>query len=186
VLASLNLAQAIDIQSWMAGLKQAMPAVRMKLVERAESLAGETMPQGLYRPMSINQVMELSRRGHEIGSHTITHPILPQLDDDQLKNELERSAERLREWTGTDVIGFCYPNGDLDERVERAVLDAGYQYACAMHSDLNRRGVALTRLARLPVTMRRAVRAGCVHDAIGFRAELCRLREWFRVSVRSI
>ncbi|KJS28615.1 MAG: hypothetical protein VR64_23850 [Desulfatitalea sp. BRH_c12] len=178
-LARLNSMPSTDIRTWMAWLKQAAPDVRINLVEKAESLAGGSISRGLYRPMSIKQVTALSKRGHEIGSHTVTHPILPQLDDALLKDELERSAQHLSEWTGTDVIGFCYPNGDLDERVERAVLDAGYQYACAMHSGFNRRAV-LTRLARLPITMQRTVRGGCTHDALGFRAELCRFRDWIR------
>jgi peptidoglycan/xylan/chitin deacetylase (PgdA/CDA1 family) len=175
-----NQPQMSEIQNWMAGLKSAEPAFRMAMVSRAESIAEGTIDLDLYRPMSTAQVAELCKRGHEIGSHTVTHLILPQLDDHQLRSELHHSAECLREWTGGMVDGFCYPNGDYDDRVEHSVKIAGYTYACAMHSGLNRPGVNRNRLARLSITMQRTMRADGRHDPLGFRAELCRLREWWR------
>jgi peptidoglycan/xylan/chitin deacetylase (PgdA/CDA1 family) len=176
----LNGAPPLNTYTWMSCLKRVDPAARIDLVKKAESLAGRLINPELYRPMTPGQVAELYRRGHEIGSHTVNHPILPQLADDQLQEELKLSAEQLRKWTGGQIVGFCYPNGDFDSRVEQAVIKAGYTYACIIKGEMNRPDTSATRLVRRPITMRRTVRTGCKHDGLGFRAELCGLRELWR------
>lgn len=167
------------IGAWMTGLKQVAPVVRKDLVCIAESFATGTINHELYRPMTSDQVTKLHEYGHEIASHTVTHPILPQLEEDTMLKELKGSAEQLRQWTGSPITGFCYPNGDFDERTERAVVASGYGYACTTKEALNLPGDCPTRLARLPVTMSRTMR-GRNYDRIGFRAELCRLRTLWR------
>lgn len=42
-----------------------------------------------------------------------------------------RSRAVLREITGQEVDGFCYPYGNLTSRVVDAVRAAGYDYGCA-------------------------------------------------------
>ena len=168
------------VQSWMAGLKQAAPQERMDVLHEAELRYGAGVDSALYRPMTPLQVTELHSRGHEIASHTVTHSMLPQLDDDTLRAELTQSARCLEAWTGESVVGFCYPNGDSGSRVERSVIDAGYRYGCLMRTGLNLPGVRTTRLARLSITMQRTVTIGHEEDILGFRAELCRIREWWR------
>lgn len=173
---------AEGIGSWMEGLKRIDPAVRLACIEQAEARAGDGIGPESYRPMTIEQVKALHDGGHEVASHTVTHPILPQLDDAALRDELLRSGEQLRAWTGGAVDGFCYPNGDVDGRVEQAVRDGGYGYACTTESGLNEPGCDAMRLARLPITMQRTVRGVSEHDEVGFRAEVSRLRQWWRGS----
>ena len=163
------------ISCWMEGLKRAAPAERMELVARAESMVEQPLDLSGYQPMSPEQVRELHLRGHEIASHTVSHPILPQLADNSLAAELQDSAKQLAAWTGARATGFCYPNGDYDPRVEQAVVQAGYHYACTVEEGINHPGVCPTRLTRLPITRQRTMR-GQAHDPLGFRAELCRLR----------
>jgi peptidoglycan/xylan/chitin deacetylase (PgdA/CDA1 family) len=164
----------------MAGLKSANPDLRKGLISKAESLANGSVDQELYRPMTRQHITRLHRKAHEIASHTVSHPILTQLDNDQLRVELKDSSEKLREWTGNAIKGFCYPNGDFDSRVERIAKEAGYRYACTMQTGLNHPGNNTMQLARLSITIQRTVVAGCKNDSIGFRSELCRLREFWR------
>lgn len=56
-----------------------------------------------------------------IGSHTITHPILTTLDDDQIAFEVYESRELLEQRLGRPVEYFCYPNGSQDPRVRAQV-----------------------------------------------------------------
>ncbi len=181
-MADGRLAENVDgrgIQTWMEGLKRTAAAERMKLVMKAETLAGKFLDLSGYQPMSPEQVKDLHGRGHEVASHTVSHPILPQLSDTSLAAELRDSAAQLNAWTGAAVSGFCYPNGDYDLRVEEAVLEAGYGYACTVEEGRNQHDVCPTRLARLPMTMQR-IMSGCSHDHLGFRAELCRVRALWR------
>jgi len=66
-----------------------------------------------------------------IGSHTISHLWLPSLDQKELDRELKGSREILEKHLGKKVDQFCYPVGAFDERVEKAVKDAGYSCAVA-------------------------------------------------------
>ena len=79
--------------------------------------------------MTWRQLRELAERGHEIGCHSYTHPILVHCDDQQLEREIVASRRRLEEELGVEVRSFCYPNGDHDSRVVSAVRRGGYELA---------------------------------------------------------
>jgi hypothetical protein len=67
--------------------------------------------------------------GHEIASHSLTHPQpFSTLEDDALREELETSRHRLSDASGRDVVGFRAPAWDVDDRVLRMVGEAGYRY----------------------------------------------------------
>ena len=52
--------------------------------------------------------------GHEIGSHTHTHAVLPAASPDWAQEELERSREILQRELGCRPTHFAYPYGDHD------------------------------------------------------------------------
>lgn len=79
--------------------------------------------------MSAQQIKELSDAGFEIGSHTLTHPHLTELNDDDLKRELVESKSRLEDLLGKPVKSFSYPYGDCDDRVIASAIEAGYSNA---------------------------------------------------------
>jgi peptidoglycan/xylan/chitin deacetylase (PgdA/CDA1 family) len=56
-----------------------------------------------------------------IGSHTLSHPILPTIDDETLEREVRDSRRVLEQRLGRTIDLFCYPNGTQDERVHAAV-----------------------------------------------------------------
>jgi len=56
-----------------------------------------------------------------IGSHTLSHPILPRLTPDELEFELRESRHLLEQRLNRAVEFFCYPNGSYDARVYQAV-----------------------------------------------------------------
>ncbi len=74
---------------------------------------------------------EVSERGMEIGSHSVTHPRLSGLDSGTLIREVGDSRQMLSEVLNGPVEGFCYPYGDLDGPAVRAARRAGYAYAVA-------------------------------------------------------
>jgi peptidoglycan/xylan/chitin deacetylase (PgdA/CDA1 family) len=61
------------------------------------------------RCLTWGQVRELQGRGVAFGSHTVSHPQLHHVDDEQLKHELRASKEEIEQRTGVGVISFCYP-----------------------------------------------------------------------------
>jgi hypothetical protein len=67
--------------------------------------------------------------GHEIASHSLTHPQpFSTLDDAALREELETSRARLSAAAGREVVGFRAPAWDVDARVLHLVRAAGYRY----------------------------------------------------------
>ncbi|MCC6907848.1 MAG: polysaccharide deacetylase family protein [Phycisphaerales bacterium] len=175
-----RVAREGGIRVWMQGLKQVRPGERLALIDRATKLAPGGADPAKYRAMTREQVAELHARGHEIGSHTITHPILTQLDDGELLRELVESKDTLESWIGDEVSSFCYPNGDWDERVKAAALEAGYRVACTTTPGFNRRQTDRLLLSRFDITPQRVLNADGTHDLLGFRAEVCGWRHLCR------
>jgi len=67
--------------------------------------------------------------GHEVASHSLTHPLaLSRMPDASLDAEAGESRRRLERATGAEVVGFRAPNFDLDARVANALVRAGYRY----------------------------------------------------------
>jgi peptidoglycan/xylan/chitin deacetylase (PgdA/CDA1 family) len=91
--------------------------------------------------MSAERVRELAAAGMEIGSHTITHLRLAGADADQLKAEVSDSKASLSDLIGAPIRGFAYPYGSMDTAAQRAVRDAGYDYACAANTPMTELGL---------------------------------------------
>jgi peptidoglycan/xylan/chitin deacetylase (PgdA/CDA1 family) len=103
--------------------------------------------------------------GHEIGSHTMTHPQLSKLDRERAAYEISESRRQLQRVTGTAVEHFCYPFGDHDEQTVELVREAGYLSAVT-----TRRGPAVPtsdplRLPRITVNRGRSLLKFGLHAA---------------------
>lgn len=72
----------------------------------------------LDRPhyMSVRQALELKNNGHEIASHTMTHPYLTTLSANAIDYEVEESKTALENVFGK-ITGFASPFGEYDSRV---------------------------------------------------------------------
>lgn len=79
--------------------------------------------------MSWEQVLDLERRGMEIGSHTVSHPDLSTLAAADLAAEVGNSAATLEGYLGHPVYWFCYPAGRFNVGVIEALKSAGYLLA---------------------------------------------------------
>lgn len=168
------------IRQWMESLKQASPSVRHAVLEETQTGLMDHLNRDRFAPMTVEQLRDLNQRGHEVASHTVTHPILPQLADDDIAREVNDAKHSIEGWLDDEVVGFCYPNGDSDERVERALRSAGYAYACTTRPGLNVQATDPMRLQRVDITAQRVVQPDGSPDALGFRAEVCQWRQWCR------
>jgi peptidoglycan/xylan/chitin deacetylase (PgdA/CDA1 family) len=61
--------------------------------------------------------------GFEIGVHTHHHHVLPRLDFERQRRELEVAVEFLRELTGERTFTVAYPYGFADQDTKRAMKD---------------------------------------------------------------
>lgn len=67
--------------------------------------------------------------GHEIASHSLTHPFLTGMDRDSVVRELVMDKENLENWFDREISGFAYPFAEYNELTTECVKQAGFQYA---------------------------------------------------------
>lgn len=90
---------------------------------------GMTHPAAL---MSWADIYELLKRGHEIGSHTVTHATLSEIGPARARFEIYESRQLLSTRVG-NVRHFALPRGrwaHLNGALMQVVFDAGYE-SCA-------------------------------------------------------
>lgn len=66
--------------------------------------------------------------GHEVGGHTLDHPVLTELSDGQIDHQVRGNRARLTELLGYEPSGFASPFGAQDARTAARVRAAGYRY----------------------------------------------------------
>jgi peptidoglycan/xylan/chitin deacetylase (PgdA/CDA1 family) len=96
--------------------------------------------------LTTEGIREVAARGMEVGSHSMSHPSLSDLELESLEKEVSGSRQVLSEVLGEAVEGFCYPYGDTDSAAIQAVRRAGYLYACAATKRVERNVYDLPRI----------------------------------------
>jgi len=92
--------------------------------------------------LSGKQMKEMTDSGLiEIGSHSLTHPNLDTLPDEQLRIELVESKKLLESVTGKEIESIAFPDGAYNETVKSLSLQSGYKNLLAVDyrlpSDVN-------------------------------------------------
>ena len=67
--------------------------------------------------------------GHEIASHTATHPMMETICEEVILEEMVSDRNKLEEIFGREVVGFALPFSYHDARVYRCSQTAGFEYA---------------------------------------------------------
>jgi len=98
--------------------------------------------------LSWDGVRALADAGMEIGSHTATHPRLPDLPDARAQYELVESRLTLLSELHRPVEALAYPYNSVRARIEKAARAAGYRVAVA---GVEHGSADLLSLRRIPV-----------------------------------
>jgi len=114
--------------------------------------------------MGQQQIVELHAAGFEIGSHTMNHPLLSTLSEDEAWEEISRSRMVLEILVNSSVRTFCYPYGDVNGSIKKMVEDAGYAVACSVYTGPATFGIE-------PLETRRITIPGAL-GSIGFATRL--------------
>lgn len=70
--------------------------------------------------------------GHEVAAHTLTHPLLTELSEEEIVRQVETDRLRLSELVGYEVRGMAYPGGgvNFNEHVAQVIQNhTGIEYA---------------------------------------------------------
>lgn len=145
---------AADAATTLAeAVKRVPDAERQRILLEIEKMLEVELPARApaeFGSMTWDEIRACARRGVSFGPHTVTHPIMSQLDDTSARREIEDSWLRLQTETTAAIPAFCYPNGavaDISAR-EPALLRAlgfdtaltatsGHASVSAWHSSLD-------------------------------------------------
>lgn len=89
---------------------------------------GKDVSHNKVSPDSVRSIYE----GHEIASHTLTHPVLTDLSDEEVIREVEQDRLNLSELAGYEVVGLAYPHGTsfINDHIAQLVKEkTGIRYA---------------------------------------------------------
>ena len=88
-----------------------------------------THPNGMeVRRLGINAVQGLYD-GHEIASHTLTHPYMHELPEFEILRQLREDKRRLESIFGQEVQGFAVPFDYYSDLIARSAEVCGFEYA---------------------------------------------------------
>jgi peptidoglycan/xylan/chitin deacetylase (PgdA/CDA1 family) len=115
-----------------------------QFVESLMQQLGTEPPRRLQRVMMTwDEVRSLARNGHTVGSHTMTHPNMAHIPENDMRTELREAKRKLEQELAVPILHFSYPCPALQphwlDRTVRASQEAGYQTAVTTTGGLVRR-----------------------------------------------
>jgi peptidoglycan/xylan/chitin deacetylase (PgdA/CDA1 family) len=157
-----------------------LPATVFLVTERVDSRGQSNMGRS-WAPVDDQVSLSWSEAGTlqfapgiEFGSHTCSHPELPQLNSSEIELELRDSLRAIRNnLHQSGPVGLAYPYGYYSEAVDRKARSAGY--SCALTTDAGSNSID-TDLFRL---RRAVVRRYDTTDV--FAARVSGLVGWLRI-----
>lgn len=145
-----------DANAVVARLKTLPEAARADFCARLRVDTPEFRPtraeSAAYDLMDWDQMRQMDPGLVTIGSHSLSHPILTTLTDEDLERELQGSRARLESQLDRSTPIFCYPNGSLDARVRDCAArhyDAAVSTAEAL---IGQQSADYWALPRIPVS----------------------------------
>ena len=121
-----------DFYSVAAGplAQRQLPATVFVITDRAY---GRLPPNG-ESFLTWQQVRDLARSGLDIGSHTCSHPRLPELPLDEVRRELEDSRVAIIEHVNRAEVPLSFPYGRTSVSISQLAQSLGY--SCAITTTL--------------------------------------------------
>lgn len=109
-------------------------------------------PSPSFRAVSWENLKEMITEGLDVGSHTVSHPILSSLSEKELIDELTTSKKRIETELGITCQNICYPNGmvdDISTLVDKTAMECGYLYGMVAYPE-DLRSNNVMRIGRWP------------------------------------
>jgi peptidoglycan/xylan/chitin deacetylase (PgdA/CDA1 family) len=112
----------------------------LKEVERKEMMNRLANTLGVKEKVNANlnltweQVKEMSQNRISFGAHTVNHPILTRISDEEARREVIDSKESIEGRIAQQVTTFCYPSGEsetFNEFHKRLLKENGFLCAVA-------------------------------------------------------
>lgn len=96
-------------------------------------------------------IRELGGRGFHFESHSLTHPIITKIPQEEAKIEIFDSKKELESLSGMNVSIYAYRGGHYNESIIELVRQAGYSSAVCSEPGLNTKNANLYCLKRMSI-----------------------------------
>lgn len=84
---------------------------------------------GTHGFLNEENILELHEKGHFIGSHSHTHPmIFRSLNYSEMLEEWKISKHILEDITGKEILSCSIPGGDADQKTYESAIESGFKY----------------------------------------------------------
>jgi peptidoglycan/xylan/chitin deacetylase (PgdA/CDA1 family) len=127
-------ARRAAIASLIGRLKYLEPGRRSEAAEAVAEAARVEPRSDLM--LNTEQLRGLASAGMTLGAHTVNHPILARVCEEEALNEMSGSKDRLESLTGERITLFAYPNGkpgtDYTSIHTELARRAGFSAACSV------------------------------------------------------
>jgi peptidoglycan/xylan/chitin deacetylase (PgdA/CDA1 family) len=116
--------------------------------EKLPSLNPKTLPAN-DKPLTWNEIKEMSDNGWAIESHSVSHADNSQLTAAQLIHEITESKKIIEQQLKKPVLHYAFPFGKYNAGSLKLLKEAGYKTATTVHAGLCTSKNNLYRLPRL-------------------------------------
>lgn len=124
------------IEQKSQAIQRVLNQIKHKAPTERDSIVQEIIikSKASFKPFMMNakDVLSLHNAGMEIGAHTVTHPILKNLEPNAAKSEIAQSKKTLENILQKKVRYFAYPNGypgrDYDAKHSQMLRHLGFDY----------------------------------------------------------
>jgi peptidoglycan/xylan/chitin deacetylase (PgdA/CDA1 family) len=147
------------IAGFFKTLNRMRPEGRNVHIQDTAQRLGITIPKDpppKYEPCSWSELREMADSGLvEVGSHTVTHPLLASVTDSEVWQELVTSRSQIEEGLRREVRIFCFPNGkptDYRPNHLQLVKEAGYNSAVVTRFEMAFSGSDVYELPRMGIS----------------------------------
>jgi peptidoglycan/xylan/chitin deacetylase (PgdA/CDA1 family) len=114
-----------EVEPFVTWMKTLAPSrrreVEAKVRKATPNFAATAAERHEFELAHWEELRALDPRVATIGSHTLTHPILPSLDAGEVEVEVAQSRRLIEERLDREADLFAYPNGDSDAQVHACV-----------------------------------------------------------------
>ncbi len=140
----MNIAITVDIEDWfqLKSFKKQYPFEKWstsllrldeplnKLLELFEAydIKATFFALGWYGIYYPELLRKIKNKGHEIGSHGMTHVLNSEITDEMMSHEVKDSKKVLEEAVQSEVIGYRATSFTVSDKVIDLLISSGYRY----------------------------------------------------------
>ena len=137
--------------------------------------------------MTADQLRKLDQLGMPVDSHGKTHKYLSDLDDDEMRLELEVSKQTLEEILDKNINTVALPGGRGDHRTRELAKQLGYKKLCTSVLGYNDKGSDPFKLKRIAVTRQMSLDAfASLVSADGNVMRKLKMRQFILTSMKTL